>query len=159
MRSALSHSACTSTGLPMRGVITRSPTFASIQVSCTPGHAGGEQPVGVHADAVARAGAVAGDDLADRVLQQLLVGRQQRDAARAGRLEQLVRRDHVPERGVDRVVFGLLAGVREAVRQHAFGHRRRPVEQDVARQLEPAGQAQKPRSAMNVSRPQSVNQG
>ena len=31
------HSACTSTGLPTRGVTTQSPSFASIQVSCTPG--------------------------------------------------------------------------------------------------------------------------
>jgi hypothetical protein len=37
MRSALIHSACTSTGLPMRGVTTQSPSLASIQVSCTPG--------------------------------------------------------------------------------------------------------------------------
>jgi len=35
--SALIHSACTSTGLPARGVTTQSPTLASIQVSCTPG--------------------------------------------------------------------------------------------------------------------------
>ena len=106
-----------------------------------PGHAGGEEPVGVHADAVARAGAVTGDDPADGVLQQLLVGRSQRDAARAGRLEQLVRRDHVPERGIDRVVFRLFARVREAVWHHAFGYRRRPGQQDVARQLQAAGQA------------------
>ena len=37
MRNALIQSACTSTGLPMRGVTTQSPTFASIHVSCTPG--------------------------------------------------------------------------------------------------------------------------
>ena len=35
--SALIQSACTSTGFPMRGVTTQSPTLASIQVSCTPG--------------------------------------------------------------------------------------------------------------------------
>src|SRR5215475_14074837 len=35
-RNALYHSALISTGLPMRGVTTQSPTFASIQVSCTP---------------------------------------------------------------------------------------------------------------------------
>ena len=35
-RSALYQSAWISTGLPRRGVMTRSPTRASIQVSCTP---------------------------------------------------------------------------------------------------------------------------
>ena len=34
---ALYQSALISTGLPMRGVTTRSPTRASIHVSCTPG--------------------------------------------------------------------------------------------------------------------------
>ena len=33
----MNQSACTSTGLPIRGVTTRSPTLASIQVSWTPG--------------------------------------------------------------------------------------------------------------------------
>ena len=35
--SALIHNAWISTGLPIRGVITQSPTLASIHVSCTPG--------------------------------------------------------------------------------------------------------------------------
>jgi hypothetical protein len=55
-----------------------------------------------------------------------------------------VRRDQVPERGVDRVVLGLLAGVRETIRHHALGHRRRPGEQDIARQLKPIPQAHEP---------------
>jgi 5-methyltetrahydropteroyltriglutamate--homocysteine methyltransferase len=42
--SALIHRAWTSTGLPMRGVMTRSPTFASIQVSCTPGTPAASSP-------------------------------------------------------------------------------------------------------------------
>jgi hypothetical protein len=36
MHKALYQSALISTGLPMRGVTTQSPTLASIQVSCTP---------------------------------------------------------------------------------------------------------------------------
>ena len=36
MRNAFSHSAWISTGLPIRGVISRSPTRASIHVSCMP---------------------------------------------------------------------------------------------------------------------------
>ena len=42
--SAFSHSAWTSTGLPIRGVTTRSPTLASIQVSCTPGTPAASRP-------------------------------------------------------------------------------------------------------------------
>src|SRR5262249_1266685 len=37
IQRALSHRAWTSTGLPIRGVTTQSPTLASIQVSATPG--------------------------------------------------------------------------------------------------------------------------
>jgi len=37
IRTALYQSAFSSTGIPARCVITQSPTFASIQVSCTPG--------------------------------------------------------------------------------------------------------------------------
>ena len=36
IHSALSHSACSSTGFPIRGVTTQSPIFTSIQVSCIP---------------------------------------------------------------------------------------------------------------------------
>ena len=42
--SALSHSAWTSTGLPIRGVTTQSPILASIQVSCTPGTPAASRP-------------------------------------------------------------------------------------------------------------------
>src|SRR5205807_65811 len=42
--SALYHRALTSTGLPMRGVTTQSPTLASIQVSCTPGSPAASSP-------------------------------------------------------------------------------------------------------------------
>ena len=41
---AFNQSACTSTGLPMRGVTTQSPTFASIHVSCTPGSPAASSP-------------------------------------------------------------------------------------------------------------------
>ncbi len=49
-------------------------------------------------------------------------------------------RDHVPERGIDRVELGLLAGIGKAVRQHALGDRIGPGEQDRARQIQPVGQ-------------------
>ena len=44
MRSALSQSAWISTGFPIRGVTTQSPTLASIQVSCTPGSPAASSP-------------------------------------------------------------------------------------------------------------------
>ena len=61
--SALNHSALISTGLPMRGVTTQSPTLASIQVSCTPGSPARSSPsAGSTCDAVARAPDVPVDD-------------------------------------------------------------------------------------------------
>ena len=44
MRKAFNQSAWISTGLPIRGVITRSPTRASIQVSWTPGTPAANRP-------------------------------------------------------------------------------------------------------------------
>ena len=73
--SALSQSAWTSTGLPIRGVTTQSPTFASIQVSCTPGTPAASSPSLVGADAVARAARVAGEDRRIAACEQLAIGR------------------------------------------------------------------------------------
>ncbi len=97
------------------------------------GHARGEQTVLVHLDPVAGAGAIAGHDPADRGAQR---GHGRRRHRRARRLQELVHRDHVPERGVDRVELGHVARIRKPVRDHALRDGLRPGEQDVMGELE-----------------------
>ena len=79
--------------------------------------------------------------------------------AAVDRADVVVNGDDVPERGVDRIEFGRVALVHEAVGQHPFGHdpaHWSRIERASARR--PVAM-QSPRSAMKVSRPQSVNQG
>ena len=55
------------------------------------------------------------------------------------RVEPLPHHDAVPERCVHRVVLGRLARIGKAVGQHPFGHRARPLEQNAAGVVQPAG--------------------
>jgi hypothetical protein len=100
------------------------------------GHARREKAVFVHADAEARTMTIAMQDLLHGVRQPLC----QSFVKPARSREKIVDGDDVPERGVDRVEFWLLAGVGKAVRKHAFGDRIGPGQQDVASEVEPAGQ-------------------
>src|SRR5439155_6566704 len=45
----------------------------------------------------------------------------------------IVDRNDVPERCIDRIEFGLLAGIGKAIRQHALRNNTRPGEQNIAR--------------------------
>ena len=60
--TALSQSACISTGLPIRGVITWSPTRASIHVSWSPGMPALSKPSASRLDPESRSRRVAADD-------------------------------------------------------------------------------------------------
>src|SRR5207248_8020104 len=51
----------------------------------------------------------------------------------------IVDRNDVPERCIDRIEFGLLAGIGEAIRQHALGDNARPGKQNIARVFKVAG--------------------
>ena len=158
MRSALIQSAWISTGLPMRGVTTRSPILASIQVSCSPGLAGANEPVGVERDAVARA-----LPQSRRGSPARLAPASPRPAAGAGRgcrPQELLDGDHEPERRIDRVVLGRSVALAEPVGQHSLVDLAGPGQTEWRPPL-PGGPvaSSKPRIAMNVSRPQSVNQG
>src|SRR5213075_1526610 len=51
----------------------------------------------------------------------------------------IVDRNDVPERCIDRIEFGLLAGIGEAIRQHALGNNTGPGEQNIARVFQVAG--------------------
>src|SRR5947207_12049231 len=51
----------------------------------------------------------------------------------------IVDRNDVPERCIDRIEFGLLAGIWKAIRQHALGNNARPGEQNIARVFQMAG--------------------
>jgi hypothetical protein len=98
-------------------VTTQSSTFASIQVNCTPGTPPVNQTVFVHPDPKPGTSAVTIEDLFYRRPSNLshpdLISR---------RHEIAIDRMDKPERGVDRVVFRLLAYIGETIRHHAFGH-------------------------------------
>src|SRR5213083_1489229 len=51
----------------------------------------------------------------------------------------IIDRNDVPERCIDRIEFGLLAGIGEAIRQHALGNNASPGEQNIARVFQVAG--------------------
>src|SRR6059058_3874052 len=51
----------------------------------------------------------------------------------------IVDRNDVPERCIDRIEFGLLTGIGEAIRQHALGNNARPSEQNIARVFQMSG--------------------
>src|SRR6266700_8024616 len=51
----------------------------------------------------------------------------------------IVDRNDVPERRIDRIEFGLLTGIGEAIRQHALGNNAGPGEQNIARIFQMAG--------------------
>ena len=112
-------SALISTGLPMRGVTTQSPTFASIQVSCTPGSPARSRPSRVHVDAVARALAMchrrsrAARDTAPRS-ERAIAGRVRRTRRPRGSTRASRRRCCTR-------AFRPASG--KAVRQHAFARR------------------------------------
>ena len=68
------------------------------------------------------------------------IGLRQAQARRLGRLQELVDGHDVPERGVDGVELGRFLGpVGEAVGQHALRDRARPLQEDGAGVVEPAG--------------------
>ena len=140
MVRALSHSAWISTGLPVRGVTTQSPILASIHVSCTPRLPARQQAVAIGPDAETRAGGISGHDgLAPRHAAPVRQTRRRRTPSARAAVRKVVDGDHVPEGGIDGVVFGGIALIRKAVRQHALGHDTRPADQDVPRFGQPAG--------------------
>src|SRR5438093_13223212 len=51
----------------------------------------------------------------------------------------IVDRNDVPKRCIDRIEFGLLAGIGEAIRQHALGNNTGPGEQNIACIFQMAG--------------------
>src|SRR5436189_3774141 len=51
----------------------------------------------------------------------------------------IVDRNDVPERCIDRIEFRLLAGIGEAIRQHALGKNARPGKQNISRVFQMAG--------------------
>src|SRR6266536_1490993 len=55
------------------------------------------------------------------------------------REEIIVDRNDVPKRCIDRIEFGLLAGIGEAIRQHALGNNARPGDQNIARVFQMSG--------------------
>jgi hypothetical protein len=113
------------------------------------GLAGGEQAVGLQADAVACPLGVALEHGPDRLPEGLP------EAALSRRLEVFVGGDHVPERGIDGVVLRLLfRAVGEAVGEHPLRHRARPLLQDAARRVHAAGgQAEAAESDEGVAAP------
>jgi len=117
----------------MRGVTTRSPTRASIQVNCTPGSPA-QQSVGrIDGDAEPRAALVPLDDLGEDREDA-----RQRPGISGGRHVAAPRLD-VPERGIGRVVFRGLPGAGENIRQHALVDKAREGFEDLAGVVVTAG--------------------
>ena len=156
-RSALYQSALISTGLPMRGVTTQSPTLASIQVSCTPGLAGAEQAVGRSTlDAVARARAGASSTISastgNSVAQRVRGRRSRRRSARPPRRTRASRRP---------CCIPAARRVRESGSAACRGRRlarEGPQDRRAAISGRPVASV-RPGQAIIVSRPQSPNQG
>ena len=158
-RSAFSHSAWTSTGLPMRGVTAQSPTRASIHVSCIPAR---RRRAGHLCPGECRSACRARSPRGWRGPRRAAGPDSPLDSVRLSRSAASNKPsygDDEPERGVDGVELRRFAGVGEAIGQHAHRTRLGPFEQDAARLVDRPVARHSPRSAMKVSRPQSVNQG
>ena len=84
---------------------------------------------------IAGAGAIAVEDRLDGLAQP--VARVGGVSAVAARGAEFVHGDDEPERGIDGIVFRRVAGIGEAVGQHALAHRARPGEQDLLGIVEP----------------------
>ncbi len=124
------------------------------------GLAGSEEAVGVGADAETRPARVPVRMAPKAAWSFLRSPRRHGRACRGGRREVFVHRDQIPQRCVDRVELRRLVGIREEVRQHAFRHRPGPLRPGSAPRRRSRFVARhRPRRAMNVSRPQSVNHG
>ena len=78
-------------------------------------HAGRQKAVVVETDAVARATGVAGHDGLDGAGQGLAGGRRHGPFRSPAGFEEIVHRDHVPQRGVDGVELGRVAPIGKAL--------------------------------------------
>ncbi len=155
----MSQSAWTSTGLPIRGVTTQSPTFASIQVSWTPGTPAASRP-----SPVARM-----PNRVPRAYPSRIAATALRRASSSGR-GSLRRRERIaPRRSWTATTYQSEASTElysgtEAPSGKRFGSIPSETAEAHSTRIRRASSSrpeamQRPRIEMNVSRPQSVNQG
>ncbi len=118
------------------------------------GHAARQQPIGIGADAVARAAEVALDDGGDGRAQRGAIGGVEGAGAGVGRLHQVADTGHEPQRGVDGVVLGLAPTVGKAVRQHALRDHAAPLQENRSGDVDaPRRQAQPAQGDERVTAP------